>query len=237
MKIKLTPSHKDAKFFIPKPEKSSKFLPTWFKQIPSHEPEHDGNKLSRFAFGSSRTVRGCIPFLDAMTGGYTFQLAADVEFSFDNGKFVPKWLVDYPLIELQSPTQAMGIPSVTTQTDDIYKWISGWKINTPKGYSTLFTHPLNRHDLPFRTFSGIVDTDKYQVNTEFPFQIQASSSENVILIPKGTPICQAIPFKRDSWKSSVQSYDEIKERKNNFNLFSKIDRSYKNNFWTKKFFE
>lgn len=237
MNITFTAAHKDSELFIPPPMESSNFLPDWFKNIPAHEPGYDGNKLSRFAFGSSRTIKGCIPFLDTLTGGYTFQLAADVEFSFENGTFVPKWLVDFPIIERQSPIQAAGMPAITPHTEDVFKWIAGWKITTPKGYSTLFTHPLNRHDLPFRTFSGIVDTDTYKTHTDFPFQIQAPETESIVLIKKGTPICQAIPFKRDDWKSSTKPYSEEEEKKNTFDLFSTIDRSYKNRFWTKKNYE
>ena len=39
-----------------------------------------------------------------------------------------------------------------------------WSIEAPEGYSLLFTHPVNRFDLPFTTLSGLVDCDRYRDN-------------------------------------------------------------------------
>lgn len=236
MKITFTPVYKEAEMFAPPPQKASDFLPEWYKSMPQHEPEHNGNKLSKFVPGTSRTLRGCNPFLDTLTGGYIFQAPCDVEFSMIDGQLVPRWLTEYSPVEYQSPYQAAGIPAISDYTDMVFKWVAGWMINTPKGYSTLFTHPFNRHDLPFRTFSGIVETDTYNVQTDFPFQILPQNGEPNILIKKGTPICQAIPFKRDSWNSEIKKYDKEQMAKNTFNLFSSIDRSYRNNFWIRKLF-
>lgn len=236
MKATFTPVSRDSEMFIPPPQKASAFLPEWFKNIPTHEQGYDGNKLSKYSPGTSLTIKGCNPFLDTLTGGYIFQLAADVEFSFQNGMFVPKWLVEYPLITGQAAHQTEHLPKTYGPTEAVFKWIAGWKINTPKGYSTLFTHPMNRHDLPFRTMSGIVETDKYNLETDFPFQILNPNNELSIVIKKGTPICQAIPFKRDNWTSEVLPFDEDEQAKSKFNLGSIIDRSYRNQFWERKIY-
>jgi hypothetical protein len=234
MKIKFTPSSNVSELLMPPPEKASNFLPEWYKNIPSHEPGYDGNKISRFGKGPSLTVKGCNPFLDTLTSGYIFQLAADVEFSFVDGQFIPNWLVDYPLITAHAPHQSEGAPKPFEQTHNAFKWGPGWKISTPKGYSTLFTQPFNRHDLPFLTFSGIVETDTYSVETKFPFQILDPGNKKTIIIEKGTPICQAIPFKRDDWTSEILPYDEKEEAKALFDLSSKLDRSYRNQYWKRK---
>ena len=34
-----------------------------------------------------------------------------------------------------------------------------WGMKTPKGWSLLVVHPLNRHDLPWTITSGIMDAD------------------------------------------------------------------------------
>lgn len=235
MKITLTPASKVAELVVPKPEKASDFMPQWFKDIPTHEDGYDGNRMSKHVQdGTSLTVRGCNPFLDTLTSGYIFQLAADVEFNWDGDQFVPSWLVDYPIMEGQAEYQTRGIPKVDKRIQFVYKFSSGWKLNTPKGYSTLFTHPLNRHDLPFRTFSGIVETDRYNVQTDFPFQVIPPKDRSPLLIKKGTPICQAIPFKRDDWTSEVKDFSHEEEFANRFNLRSMLDRSYRNQFWVRK---
>lgn len=213
-------------------------MPEWFKNAPVHESDYNGNKISRMhPGGTTNTFRGCNPFLDTLTGGYIFQLAADVEFQFNGQEFVPKWLVDYPLVQAQGHYQTNGIPRTDSRSYTSWKWVAGWQITTPRGYSTLFTHPFNRHDLPFRTYSGIVETDKFELQTDFPFQLNINTDKDHFLIKKGTPICQAIPFKRDNWKSEIVKYDEKKRRKSIFNLYSIADKSYRNQYWERKTYE
>jgi hypothetical protein len=237
MKIKLTPFSEMAELVIPPPQKASNFLPEWFKDAPTHEEGYNGNKISRHhAGGTTATFRGCNPFLDTLTGGYMFQLAADVEFHFDGQEFVPRWLVDFPLVSGQGHYQSIGLPRPDERSYTSWKWVSGWKITTPKGYSTLFTHPFNRHDLPFRTFSGIVETDKFELQTDLPFQLLSDPGKDHILIKKGTPICQAIPFKRDSWSTEIAKYDDKERQKQVFNLYSLADKSYRSQYWERKNF-
>jgi hypothetical protein len=116
---------------------------------------------------------------------------------------------------------------------DALKWSVPWSIKTPPGYSLLFTHPLNRFDLPFYTMSGIVDTDTYEIPVNLPFVIKEGFMGK---IEKGTPLAQVIPIKRENWKSSVEEYNS----KNNFlldKLRTVIDGSYRLQWWHKKNYE
>ena len=70
----------------------------------------------------------------------------------------------------------------------------GWK--TPRGWSTLVVHPLNRHDLPFTITSGIIDSDKFNASGNVPFFLKEGFEGT---IPAGTPYAQLIPIKRSSW--------------------------------------
>ena len=126
---------------------------------------------------------------------------------------------------------ATGFPKIPGFHDLVFSWSSHWGIKTPKGYSALFTHPLNRTDLPFITTSGIMDTDKWGIWGNQPFYLQ-KNWEGVI--EAGTPIIQVIPFKRDEWKSVIDeslmdwaNYEDIRRT-------SKFRGYYKNNYWTKK---
>lgn len=46
-----------------------------------------------------------------------------------------------------------------------------WTIITPPGYSCLFVSPLNNSDDRFTILPGIVDTDKYTLEVNFPFVV------------------------------------------------------------------
>ena len=116
----------------------------------------------------------------------------------------------------------------------VYKWENNFIIKTPKKYSTLFTHPHNRFDLPFYTLSGVVDTDRYVGPVQFPFFIKNNFTG---VIKAGTPLAQMTFFKRERWFRKI--YKDKKEylKKMQFKFLSTIDRPYKNLFWEKKEYE
>lgn len=236
MKIKFEPANKDAALFFNLPTPASKHIPEWYKNMPVHMDGEKITGLHKDGIGSSNlTLKGCSPFLDALTGGYIFTLPCDLEFRMYPNKGINiRWATEINLVSSHGADQAPGLPKPFGGNTDLLKWAPGWRIITPPGYSCLFTHPFNRHDLPFRTFSGIVDTDSYPLGVEFPFQLLQTIDEDIFILEKGTPICQVLPFKRDSWKSEQLNFNEEENRKNGFILKSKIVRSYKNQFWHKK---
>ena len=66
------------------------------------------------------------------------------------------------------PSQVAGTPFLD---DDrfIIKFNNFWTIEAPQGYSLLFTHPVNRTDLPFTTITGLVDSDSFsRQSNQFP---------------------------------------------------------------------
>jgi hypothetical protein len=82
----------------------------------------------------------------------------------------------------------------------VIKFNNFWTIETPPGYSLLITHPINRHDLPFMTLTGLIDTDLYKDNfINFPARWRDPSFRGVL--PKGTPVAQCIPVKRELWSA------------------------------------
>ena len=80
----------------------------------------------------------------------------------------------------------------------IIKFSNFWAIETPPGYSLLVTHPVNRYDLPFTTLTGLVDTDLYKNDfINFPARWRDGGFNGVL--PKGTPVAQCLPVKRELW--------------------------------------
>ncbi len=68
-------------------------------------------------------------------------------------------------------------------------------------------HPANRLDLPFRTITGIVDCDAFRLGlVHFP-ALWVDRSFNGVL-PRGTPVAQAIPVKREALEIEIGALDE-----------------------------
>lgn len=201
---------------IDHPTPTSRVVPEWYRKMP-------GSK------DLTETVKKCIPFLDALTAGYTITLPVDVYWNDDARKF----MYNSPF-EIQSDHHAVQTEDV--EIDDTYdpqphKWINPWKVVTPKGYSCLFIHPLDRMDLPFYSFTGIVDTDKHPFTVNFPFVLKKGFTG---LIPKGTPIIQVIPFKRDNWDSKIIDNKEYNGPVDEFKILNPPFNTYKRTWWTKK---
>jgi hypothetical protein len=236
MKVQFEPFDKEAELLFEMPKPAAKSIPGWYKDMAVHMDGEKTTGLSKTTnVVSNLTLKGCSPFLDALTSGYMFELPFDIEFRRNKeGMINIRWATNVNYIGSHGPDQAPGLPGPVGGSETLLKWRPGWRIITPKGYSALFTHPLNRHDLPFRTFSGVVDTDMYELGVEFPFQLLNNIEEDIFILKKGTPICQVIPFKREDWKSEEVPFDEDANKKNGFKLKSEIVRSYKKQFWKKK---
>jgi hypothetical protein len=220
---------------LPKPAK--KTVPDWYKKTPKFYQETDKvSGLNFFDSGTTNsTIKGCVPFLDAITAGYIWELPVDLEFRKTDGITEIKWRYGGPdYISSHSNIQVEFMPVPEPSKDSsVFKFKFEYQIKTPKGYSTLFTHPLNNHNLIFRTFSGIVDTDKYNLSVQFPFQVHADFGDHLI-VPKGTPVIQFIPFKRDDWTHEVEEFNPDTFEKRKYDFFSKISNSYKSQFWQRK---
>ena len=103
-----------------------------------------------------------------------------------------------------------------------YKILNPFHIKTPKGYSCLFIPPLNNKDDRFEIISGIVDTDIFQTEINFPFLVNTDKYPSLeTTIQRGTPYVQVIPFKRDEWKFKLNFKKELLYQLKNLFMFSK----------------
>lgn len=205
----------DSNLFFSLPKLASKIMPSWYKDI---DRVDDG----------VLTIKSCMPFLDSMTSGYLFTLAADVYFK--NGVFQEPAIVK--IIDAHTKQQIGNFEVPEEYNKQPFKWINYFVVKTPKGYSSLITHPLNRIDLPFYTLSGIVETDTFPAPINFPFFMKDNFEG---IIKEGTPIAQIIPFKRSDWKSNIiddVSYKIPSSYMNN--VFNPPFNFYKKNFWKRK---
>jgi hypothetical protein len=207
----------------------------------------------------NKTVKGCMPFLDTLTTGYLLKIPQDfhIRHNVDNknekgeifkdsfqtfGLHDQSSILGAKYISLNSgvdvhPIKQLEGSSLINKNKNLpfYKILNPWKIKTPKGYSCLFVPPLNNHDDRFSIIPGIVDTDIFPNEINFPIVINGDKYPVLeTTIKKGTTYVQVIPFKRDNWKMKFKS--RIQKDIQNSRIFyglSLINR-YKNKYWNKK---
>lgn len=231
MEIKLIPFKENSENRLLQPIPAIQSLPDWYK---AKSPFIDGGKTTQAFPNNTKnvTVKWCNPFGDAFGAGYFILLENDVQVNQSAEDPVFTWLRggdDFISTHAKSQIAPALIPQ--GYSDQPYKFMNSWGIQTPPGYSTLFTHPLNRTELPFLTLSGVVDTDSYTMPVNFPFIIRQDYEG---ILQAGTPIAQVIPFKRDSWKLVTEKYDPEKIDALNSTFKRKIHRPYKLGYWKRK---
>jgi len=234
-KLKFYPRNKHVEAVTDIPVPAARAMPEWFKQSKKKIDERFPQRFPEG--GSNKTLKACMPFQDSLTAGYMITCPCDIVFVDPqdwNGQRVI-WDVDWKVLEGHSQGQLGKLQVPDDYEADPLKWTVPWTFKTPPGYSCLFTHPLNRVDLPFYTMSGVVDTDDFDVTTNLPFLIKKGFMGK---IAKGTPIAQVIPFKREHWISEKKDHDiEHDELTTLDKLRTVIDASYRLRWWKKKKYE
>jgi hypothetical protein len=216
-------------------------IPEWYKKL-----EHSLQNI---------TIKGCMPFLDTLTSGYLLKIPQDfnIRHNVKNDKGEKDSFQTFAMheqnaflnvktinlnsgIDVHNIKQVEGSPFIEKNKNlPFYKIVNPWKIKTPKGYSCLFVPPLNNSDDRFSIIPGIVDTDTFPNEINFPIIINGDKYPVLeTIIKKGTPYVQIIPFKRDSWKMVVKSrkQKEIQNSRLFYNL--KLINIYKEKYWNKK---
>lgn len=173
----------------------------WYKEL----PRFIGNVKNPSK--GSKDLKLCSPFRDALINGYFIRLPVDVEVIIENEIPSINWNAQVPFeiaslrgdIQYEN-TQAYGMPVPMGCSPYMFAWSPFWGVSLPDGYSALVTHPLNRYDLPFTMTNGIMDSDKIRVSGSFPFFLKEGFEG---IIPRGTPIAQVFPFRREEWVSKM----------------------------------
>jgi hypothetical protein len=213
--------------FCEKPYPASKLIPDWWKDSSSSfkNPHNQNFTLPTF--------KGCMPILDVLTAGYLIPLHADIEVLNNNGFPVINSNTFRPVVEQHMPQKLNGLEIPEGYSQFIFKYLNNWIIKTPPGYSALVTHPFGYKNLPFYSYSGIVDSDTFHGDINIPFTLKKDFSG---IIQKGTPIMQIIPFKRENWECEITKGTAFETQKVANILSTKINSGYKKIFRSKKSF-
>ena len=177
---------------VPEPKAASKYIPPWFKKIPM-------DLSSRGEFGGpGPSAKRCIPLLDVMSYGYTLTLAADTHFITNDNCSIIKVTnspelktVEFHTIEQLGEHTAPGFPAPPV------KFINPWVIKTAPGWSTLVLPPINHFNENFTCLAGLVDTDKYAKEINFPAVWHTPNFDGTI--KAGTPLVTVFPIKRNTF--------------------------------------
>lgn len=186
--------------WLPEPVPASQGLPAWLRSMPAQA-------FNAVAGAEDDTVKRCPPFIDAMMSGWLIPLMCDV--AVEGGEL--SWDIDLPPgaatsfprspLGLHDPGQVKGTP-LFDGDQFLLKFHNLWTIEAPAGYAVLFTHPFNRFDLPFTTLTGLVDCDRYHdAWIHFPAVWRDAGFSGVL--PRGTPVAQCIPVRREAWSASA----------------------------------
>lgn len=219
-----------------KPQPTQKYLPQWFiNQTPYQisEDNPDGNKIKIKNRMSNATFKKCVPLLDQMSCGYVVSLWTDILIEKDKDKIEINWRVDDDVF-IQHGKSSSNIPPPYGYDNVVFKYLTKFKIKTPKGYSVLIKPLFGYNSLPFYPISAIIDTDKSVIDNNIPCWIRNDVNG---IIEKGTPIAQIIPFKRDNWQMSCSMINEIDHVINeDIGFHSTIKNNYIKNIWSRKIF-
>jgi hypothetical protein len=220
-------------------------IPEWYKKL-----DHTIQAM---------TIKGCMPFLDTLTSGYLFKMPQDfhLKHNVDNknekgevfkdsfqtfGLQQVSQILDAKNINLNSVTAIHSIKQLEqsplidkNKNLPFYKILNPWKIKTPQGYSCLFLPPLNNSDDRFSIIPGIVDTDTFPNEINFPIVINGDKYPVLeTTIKKGTPYVQIIPFKRDNWKMKLKPRKQKEIQNSRVFYHLNILNIYKERYWNKK---
>lgn len=217
-------------------------IPNWYKEL-EHTIEN-------------KTIKGCMPFLDTLTSGYILKMPIDYYINHNlieekeritkhanPDKFLTQEhrenininFHDSPQIHFQKQVGKKCPFNQKNKNLPFYKIINPWIIKTPPGYSCLFLPPMNNTDDRFSIIPGIVDTDVFDYEVNFPIVINGDKYPILkTTIERGTPYVQVIPFKRDSWKMKIERVDDKIQKKNRFLQHIHVLNNYKTRWWNKK---
>jgi hypothetical protein len=229
--IRFNPVSELAEMVVKPPRPASEYIPQWYRDS---ETFKGGSPSFRYDGVPDLGLKMCHPFRDSLFSGYIQESWQDIYISADeSGEMTYAYRTQPGIISVRDrPNLPIGqefYPKELTINPQ-------WTPQLPRGWSMLYTSPFNRVDLPLVVLSGIVDHDKLTHFDEvgnLPFYLKSDFSG---ILPKGTPLYQMIPIKREAWISVAKRYNEKEQLSIQNRILSRIWGGYKKEFWTRKEF-
>lgn len=221
---------------IPVVRPSKNYIPDWYAKTPMFL----GQKMEFTKWGMNPALRACVPFMDAFLTGYTVELWTDLIVEQGVHGSIIRWPGQsaevgpdmWEPLAVRGPEVTHPMPAPNGYENRHYAWHNPHLIKTPPGYSILVTQPLNQYDTPFFTMSAVIDCDKDLLSSgRIPFYVKEGFEG---LVPKGTPLYQIIPIKREKWEAVENPSLRKDNRRRIWQVGSVLTGWYRNNLWVKK---
>lgn len=203
------------------PKPSRHYIPSWWKSFPKQEP-----------FPATQTVKVCPSFPQFFSQGYVLPMWADLHLEYNKENEFWSYTIGRPgdknpfSLEQHSNDQFLDyvIPSIQGKNIiKIFKLVTPWLVFAPKGYSLLQLPMFYHFNQDFSVFPGVIDPERH--TGEINLQIALHEGRSSIIVKRGTPIAQYIPFKRTENELVVGpiTQDQYKTyQKRTLNVFSKF---------------
>ena len=204
-----------------KPGPSKNFIPKWWREVPLTR--------SRVSFEETGAgnVKNCPSFPDYFSSGYIIPAWTDMLLSFD------------PITQLAKSQTAMPEFTITIHGNNqyldhvnhvflgqkpyvVFKLNCPWQIITKPGYSVYQFPTIYHFNEEFSVLPGVIDTDTHH---DANLQLLIHTDKKDIFIPRGTPLAQYIPFKREETKFDVRDASV-----NDAKRFRKLELQYRTKF-------
>ena len=209
------------------PKNASAFIPFWWKNL-VRETAH--NSISN---ATSSNIKSCVSFPSYFSMGYILPMWCDTILRFDTSTNSFMWKTsdsrftwDIQKVEgfhTQSQPSFLGsVPKVICRTE------APWKMVTTDGYAVQQLPLLYHFDNRFSVLPGVIETDTFYNTT---IQLLIHEADTDIFIPRGTPLAQYIPFKKEKLKLNVRT-----PTKKDLNKFLHVDATYFTKFIDSKQF-
>lgn len=202
-------------------------LPEWYKNAEStYIPEGGGEPMAG--------LKKCMPYVDMMVTGYALVFPTDVTVKkTEDGQLDISWdrIAFGEFIAERDVNMGATMPRPYGFAPNHLVFSGRWGWKTPRGWSTIVTHPFNRVDLPFHTISAFMDSDEFHGAGNIPFFIR-EDWEGVI--PAGTPFAQVVPVKREAWKMVDNDQGLVDKLEMHVEHVRNDDTPYKKTMWHRK---
>ena len=229
---------------IKRPSPANRNTPEWVLGM-SQYFDSDNSMPTGMKHRDSGTVKSCPAIQDVYNFGYIMYTPVDIYIDSQTEGSV-KWysapvklresesdIIDN-FVENISQELVYGFPIIDGYSEVIIKLSTLFGVRTDSGYSTWFTDPKNRKGSPLMAIDGVVDTDTFPARNHFAFRIKSGFCG---VIKAGTPMIQAIPFRREPWDSEFIDLPPTQSINQKTAAISSVfTNSYKKLFWNRKKF-
>jgi hypothetical protein len=218
---------------------ASKSIPNWYQQLSTQPKSSSRNPIIRLFEEHDRpssTIKSYLPVSDYLNSGYIIPWTHQVIFkkvfihqvSGEETSDIDNAIKSFKFFSSGSNYISWYHPEQMPELNTYFFSVSSdWKIQTPKGYSSLIFQPFYHFEKRYSIFPTVIDTDKFHEVNFVGYML-----EDQFTVNPNEPLVCILPFKRDRFDSeSVKGNPE----KSIFSLYFR--NKYRRFNWEKKSFK